>query len=105
MLAVPAYKTIGIPLIPGVTRNMTAETTCATMLFADLHGYDALVEQLPPLQVVPLLDEFFAILTGTVLECGGQIFQLAEADMLAGFWGRRLAPHPNPRSPRGGTRD
>jgi adenylate cyclase len=85
MLTVPAYSTIGIPLIRGALHPSTAETTCATMLFADLHGYDGLVEQLPPAQVVPLLREFFSILTSAVLECGGQIFQIAEADMLAGF--------------------
>jgi class 3 adenylate cyclase len=85
MLAVPGYSTIGIPLIPGMARATSAETTYATVLFADLHGYDALIEQLPPLQVVSLLGEFFALLTGTVLEFGGQIFHLVEADMLAGF--------------------
>ena len=85
MLAVPGYSTRGIPLIPAAMRPSGAETTCATMLFADLHGYDVLVEQLPPAHVVPLLQEFFAILTSAVLERGGQIFQIAEADMLAGF--------------------
>lgn len=85
MLAVPGYSTKGIPLIPAAMRPSSAETTCATMLFADLHGYDAMVEQLPPTDVVPPLREFFAVLTSAVLECGGQIFQIAEADMLAGF--------------------
>jgi class 3 adenylate cyclase len=85
MLAVPGYSTKGIPLIPAAMRPSCAETTCATMLFADLHGYDVLVEKLPPADVVPLLREFFAVLTSAVLERGGQIFQIAEADMLAGF--------------------
>lgn len=85
MLAVPGYSTKGIALIPAAMRPSGAETTCATMLFAGLRGYDALVEQLPPTDVVPLLREFFAVLTSAVLECGGQIFQIAEADMLAGF--------------------
>jgi adenylate cyclase len=85
MLAVPGYSTRGIALIPVAMRPSGANTTCATMLFADLHGYDALVEQLPPPDVVPLLREFFAVLTSAVLERGGQIFQIAEADMLAGF--------------------
>ena len=40
MLAVPGYSTKGIPLIPAAMRPSSAETTCATMLFADLHGYD-----------------------------------------------------------------
>jgi adenylate cyclase len=85
MLAIPGYSTKGIPLIPAAMRPSSAETTCATLLFADLHGYDWLVEQLPPADVVPLLREFFAVLTSAVLERGGQIFQIAEAEMLAGF--------------------
>jgi adenylate cyclase len=85
MLAVPGYSTKGSPLIPAAMRPSSAETTCATMLFADLHGYDVLVEQLSPANVVLLLREFFALLTSAVLERGGQIFQIAEADMLAGF--------------------
>ena len=40
----------------------TAETTLATVLFADMRGYTAIAEQLPPARVVPLLDEFFRIL-------------------------------------------
>jgi adenylate cyclase len=79
------YSTIGIPLIPGVAGPATEKTTCATVLFADLRGYDTIVAQLPALKVVPLLEEFFAILTSAVLECGGQIFHLAGADMMAGF--------------------
>jgi class 3 adenylate cyclase len=80
------YSTIGIPLIPGAAGPATeTTTTCATVLCADLHGYDAIVAQLPAFQVVSLLQEFFAILTGAVLECGGQIFHLAGADMMAGF--------------------
>jgi len=85
MLTVPSYSTIGIPLIPCVNRAAGAGTTCATVLFADLHGYDVLAEHLPPADVVSLLGEFFAILTCAVSECGGQIFHLGEADMLAGF--------------------
>jgi len=85
MFAVPAYSTIGIPLIPAAARPTAAATTYATLLFADLHGYDALVEHLAPVKVLPLLGEYFSVLTGAILECGGQIIQLAEAELLAGF--------------------
>ncbi len=85
MYTVPAYSTIGIPLIPAAARPTAAATTYATLLFADLHGYDALAEHLPPAKVLPLLGEYFAVLTGVILEWGGQIIQLAEAEMLAGF--------------------
>ncbi len=85
MLTVPAYSTIGIPLIPRAMCPAAAQTTCATVLCADLHGYDTLAEQLPPLQVASMLGAYFAILTDSVLEYGGMIFHLAEADMMAGF--------------------
>ena len=49
------YSTIGKPLIPGMAGPTTEKTTCATVLCADLHGYDAIVAQLPAFKVVPLL--------------------------------------------------
>jgi len=85
VLTVPSYSTIGIPLIPQTMRPADAKTTCATVLCADLHGYDTLAEQLPPSQVASMLGAYFAILIDTVLEYGGTIFHLAEADMMAGF--------------------
>jgi len=84
MLTAPAYSPIGIPLIPRALQP-AAETTYATVLCANLRGYDALVEQLSPVTVVPLLGEFFSILTCAVLEGGGQIFHLGDAGMMAGF--------------------
>jgi class 3 adenylate cyclase len=85
VLTMPAYSTIGIPLIPRTMHPAVAETTCATVLCADLHGYDTLAEQLPASQVASMLGAYFTILTDTVLEYGGMIFHLAEADMMAGF--------------------
>jgi len=85
MYAVPAYSTIGIPLIPGAARPAAAASTYATLLFADLHGYDALAERLAPANVLLLLGEYFSVLTGAILQLGGQIIQLAEAELLAGF--------------------
>jgi adenylate cyclase len=89
MLTAPAsttaYSTRGVPLIPCVARTAIPETACATVLFADLHGYGAIVERLPPDEVLSLLEEFFAVLNHAVLEWGGQTFRQAEADMMAGF--------------------
>ncbi len=85
VFSVPAYSTIGIPLIPQAMPAASARTGCATVLCADLHGYDTLVERLPPSQVASMLGAYFAILTDTVLEYGGMVFDLAEADMMAGF--------------------
>lgn len=85
VLTVPAYSTIGIPLIPRTMPPAAAKTACGTVLCADLHGYDRLAEQLPPSLVASMLGAYFAILTDTVLEYGGMVFHLAEADMMAGF--------------------
>ena len=59
------------------------------MLCADLHGYDALAERLPPSQVASMLGAYFAILTDTVLEYGGMVFDLAEAEHDVGIRSRR----------------
>ncbi len=85
VFSVPAYSTIGIPLIRRAMPAASAKTTCATVLCADLHGYNALAERLPPSQVASMLGAYFAILTDAVLEYGGMVFDLAEADMMAGF--------------------
>lgn len=85
MLTMPHYSTVGIPLIPRARRPIATETACATVLCADLHGYDSLAGQLPPALVASMLGAYFAVLTDTVLEYGGTIFHLAEADMMAGF--------------------
>jgi class 3 adenylate cyclase len=61
------------------------ETTCATVLFADMRGYTGLAERLPPARVVPLLDEFFGILAGATEVYGGEVFHMAGDGMMAGF--------------------
>lgn len=85
MLTPPTFSPLGVPLIQVVAPPTGVPTTFATVLCANLHGYEALAESLPPARVVSLLEEYFSLLTDAVLEFGGQIFHLAEADMLAGF--------------------
>jgi adenylate cyclase len=60
-------------------------TTRATVLFADLRGYTRIAEQLSPGLVVPLLEEFFALLVPAAVEHGGEIFHVAGDGMMAGF--------------------
>lgn len=55
------------------------------MLFADLRGYTALAERLPPASVIPLLDEFLGVLGRATTLHGGQIFHMAGDGMMAGF--------------------
>jgi adenylate cyclase len=70
-----------------------AETTRATVLFADMRGYTAIAERLPPAQVVPLLDEFFRILGSATQAHGGEIFYMAGDGMMAGFGVREADRH------------
>jgi adenylate cyclase len=67
-----------------VTRAM-ARTTRATVLFADLRGYTGLAERLPPAHIVPLLEEFFAVLAAATSTHGGKVFHMAGDGMMAGF--------------------
>jgi adenylate cyclase len=59
--------------------------THATVLFADMRGYTRLAERLRPVRVVPLLDEFFAVLARVTLAFGGEVFHMAGDSMMAGF--------------------
>lgn len=55
------------------------------MLFADLRGYTGMVERLPAARVVPLLDEFFAVLGGAAHQFGGRIYHMAGDGIMVGF--------------------
>jgi class 3 adenylate cyclase len=60
-------------------------TAQAAVLFADMRGYTGLAERLPCARVVPLLDEFFAVLAHVTVAFGGQVFHMAGDGMMAGF--------------------
>lgn len=60
-------------------------TARVTVLFADLRGYTALAERLPAARVVPLLDEFFRMLTAATTQFGGEVFHMAGDAIMAGF--------------------
>jgi adenylate cyclase len=66
-------------------RARVAKTTRVTVLFADLRGYTGLAERLAPARIVPMLDEFFGVLSGAIELHGGQIFHMAGDGMMAGF--------------------
>lgn len=57
----------------------------ATVLFADMRGYTGLAERLPPVRVVSLLDEFFAVLARVTMAFDGEVFHMAGDSMMAGF--------------------
>src|SRR5271169_3682438 len=66
-------------------RPRVAKTTSVTVLFADLRGYTGLAERLAPARLVPLLEEFFHVLTSATTRYRGQVFHLAGDGMMAGF--------------------
>jgi adenylate cyclase len=66
-------------------RPPDAKTVSVTVLFADLRGYTRLAEKLPPARVVPLLEEFFGILSKATEMNGGRVYHVAGDGMMAGF--------------------
>ena len=68
------------------TRQTSSYTRVwSTVMFADMRGFTAVSEQLPPAEVVPLLNEYFALLTRITIDHGGTIFHLAGDGLMAGF--------------------
>src|SRR5690606_7461431 len=59
--------------------------TRAVVLFADLRGFTTLAERLSPDDVVPLLNEYFALLTRIAVEHRGTVFNMAGDNLLVGF--------------------
>ena len=56
-----------------------------TVLFADMRGFTTIAEQLSPDEVVPLLNEYFSMLSKITAEFGGTVFHIAGDGLMAGF--------------------
>jgi class 3 adenylate cyclase len=54
-------------------------------LFADLRGFTRLSETVPVSSIVPMLNEYFTIITAAVHENEGTVFSMAGDSMLVGF--------------------
>ncbi len=64
----------------------TADTrTHAVVLFADLRGFTSISEQLEPQFVVPLLNEYFSLLTEITFRHEGTVFHMAGDGLMLGF--------------------
>jgi adenylate cyclase len=57
----------------------------AVVLFADLRGFTTISEQLDPHSVVPLLNEFFSLLTEITFRHEGTVFHMAGDCLMLGF--------------------
>lgn len=64
---------------PGYTRVWSA------VMFADMRGFTGISEQLSPTDVVPLLNEYFALLTDITVSHGGTVFNMAGDGLMVGF--------------------
>jgi adenylate cyclase len=81
----PNVRATSSMTVTRIARPRMTKTTRVTVLFADLRGYTGLAEKLAPAQIVPLLDEFFAVLAAATGLHGGQVFHVAGDGMMAGF--------------------
>jgi adenylate cyclase len=57
----------------------------ATVLFVDMRGFTRISEMLSPGQVVPLLNEYFSLLTEIAFEHDGTVFNMAGDSLMVGF--------------------
>ncbi|HYL01999.1 MAG TPA: adenylate/guanylate cyclase domain-containing protein [Steroidobacteraceae bacterium] len=74
--------------------------THAVVLFADLRGFTSISEQLAPHHVVPLLNEYFSLLTEITFRHEGTVFHMAGDCLMLGFG----VPLAQPDSPQRAVR-
>jgi adenylate cyclase len=59
--------------------------TRAVIMFADLRGFTGISERLSPHEVVPLLNEYFTLLTEITFQHEGTVFHMAGDCLMVGF--------------------
>jgi len=59
--------------------------TRAVIMFADLRGFTRISERLSPHEVVPLLNEYFSLLTEITFQHEGTVFHMAGDCLMVGF--------------------
>ncbi len=67
-----------------VFRNLS-DRAAVVALFVDLRGFTRLSETVPVSSIVPMLNEYFTVLTAAVHENEGTVFSMAGDSMLVGF--------------------
>src|SRR5580700_9286571 len=65
--------------------TVTDIRTRAVILFADLRGFTSISERLSPHEVVPLLNEYFSLLTEITFHHEGTVFHMAGDCLMVGF--------------------
>jgi len=80
-----ADKILSDPQLRDFTLGQMRVRTRAAVMFADMRGFTAISEQLNPVEVVGLLNEFFALLTDITFEYDGTVFNMAGDGLMVGF--------------------
>jgi len=62
-----------------------SDRAAVVVLFADLRGFTRLSETVPVSSIVPMLNEFFTVLTEAAYENEGTVFSMAGDSLLVGF--------------------
>jgi class 3 adenylate cyclase len=70
----------------------------SAVMFADMRGFTRISERLSPTEVVPLLNEYFELLTGIATEHGGTVFNMAGDGLMVGFGVPREEPDASRRA-------
>src|SRR5882757_7821059 len=81
----PRLRAAGSILVTRVRQPTEIRTADVTVLFADLRGYTGMVETLPAVRVVPLLEEFFRVLGTAAKQFSGEVYHMAGDGIMAGF--------------------
>jgi class 3 adenylate cyclase len=80
-----ADKILSDPQLRDLTFAQTQVRMRAAVMFADMRGFTAISEKLNPVEVVALLNEFFALLTEITFEYDGTVFNMAGDGLMVGF--------------------
>ena len=80
-----ADKILADPQLRDLTFAQTQVRMHAAVMFADMRGFTAISEKLNPVEVVALLNEFFALLTDITFEYDGTVFNMAGDGLMVGF--------------------
>jgi adenylate cyclase len=80
-----ADKILEDPQLRDTLLSTPDERARAVVVFADLRGFTSISEQLEPPRVVPLLNEFFSLLTEITFRYEGTVFHMAGDCLMLGF--------------------
>jgi adenylate cyclase len=78
-------KDAGRRVLEGRITRGTAERISAVLWFSDLRGYTSLADSIEPSEIIPLLNDYAAVVISAVHEAGGDVLKLIGDGVLAIF--------------------